>query len=544
MFFSSGVSQPMPGVPVFVPGHQGFAQHVQFAGQQMMESQGAPSHHGPQGSGGPQPGTVVGNGRGTDYKVIKELGAGCFGTVCKVQRQRDGKVLAMKFQELQSPQQRQEIQKEVDFLRKMRNPNIVSFFEDFSFQRYICIVMEFCDGGTLQKHVESRKQRGFSVLRIAGYVAQLADGLEFIHSKNVAHRDLKSENVMMTSTMQIKISDFGCGKTLPQGSNAVMTMTGGDMMIIPPEMAHRIQGVPAQGQVGPAYDMWGCGVILAEMVTLQLMRKDICKSKPLSLNKPAEDKILSDAKRNYGGKFYNLLSNLLQHNPDRRWSARQVRNEVKSFLKSEHKASDGQTLKKVAAQLGVPESQLAEAWTNFQTADTHGKGAITVGQLKALLTLLHIDVSSRALMERFDADKSGTMDFKEFATFWLQRNSSWMPTVVPGSTSGAEDAIMVQRVYGIPAGDFQKLKAAFQNYDTDRSGDVTAIGMWTVLQTAGVNMGSDFQSYLDRFASETPTHKNIGCMVHSTRVFFQTSLLGHPKSLAPSSICCTCRNTA
>jgi serine/threonine protein kinase len=365
--------------------------------------------------------------------------------------------------------------------------------------------MEFCDGGTLQKHVESRKQRGFSVLRIAGYVAQLADGLEFIHSKNVAHRDLKSENVMMTSTMQIKISDFGCGKTLPQGSNAVMTMTGGDMMIIPPEMAHRIQGVPAQGQVGPAYDMWGCGVILAEMVTLQLMRKDICKSKPLSLNKPAEDKILSDAKRNYGGKFYNLLSNLLQHNPDRRWSARQVRNEVKSFLKSEHKASDGQTLKKVAAQLGVPESQLAEAWTNFQTADTHGKGAITVGQLKALLTLLHIDVSSRALMERFDADKSGTMDFKEFATFWLQRNSSWMPTVVPGSTSGAEDAIMVQRVYGIPAGDFQKLKAAFQNYDTDRSGDVTAIGMWTVLQTAGVNMGSDFQSYLDRVGPDHNT---------------------------------------
>ena len=162
----------MPGM--FAPQPQAlpaqFTQHVQAAGQQMMEATGSPP--GPSG-GGPPPGAVVDNHRGTQYRVIAELGAGCFGTVCKVQRQSDGKVLAMKVQGLQSHAQLQEIQKEVGLLRQLRHDNVVSFFEDFGHQggggmTSACIIMEFCDGGTLQAHIESRKQQGFSDLRIAG----------------------------------------------------------------------------------------------------------------------------------------------------------------------------------------------------------------------------------------------------------------------------------------------------------------------------------------------------------------------------------------
>ena len=166
---------------------------------------------------------------------------------------------------------------------------------------------------------------------------------------------------------------------------------------------------------------------------LQVMRKDICRSKPLCLNKPAEDAILAYAQKVYGGRFHSLLTNLLQHSPARRPSAQQVRQEVRGFLRAESAsaAADPHDLRRVAQELHVPESQLAEPWTHFQTADTQRQGAITVSQLKAVLTLLHIDISPQALMDRFDADGNGTMDFKEFATFWQQRDSVWMPTITP-----------------------------------------------------------------------------------------------------------------
>ena len=153
----------------------------------------------------------------------------------------DGKVIAMKVQPQIDQRQMLEVKKEVQLLHKLRHPNIVSFFADFQFKTaratYICIAMEFCGGGTLQGHIRDRRAKGFSAFRIFGYLAQLADGLGYIHSQGVTHRDLKSENIMLTAENNLKISDFGCGKTMPEGAQAAFTMTGGDLMVIPPEFS-------------------------------------------------------------------------------------------------------------------------------------------------------------------------------------------------------------------------------------------------------------------------------------------------------------------
>ena len=70
--------------------------------------------------------------------------------------------------------------------------------------------MEYCGGGTLRKHIEDRKKKGFSVMRIGGYIQQLADGLRFIHSRNVTHRDMKSENIMMTKVRNQFFAKWSC----------------------------------------------------------------------------------------------------------------------------------------------------------------------------------------------------------------------------------------------------------------------------------------------------------------------------------------------
>eukprot|EP00667_Euglena_gracilis_P004208 EG_transcript_4230 len=440
------------------------------------------------------PGATVDNGQGVQYRIIKELGAGCFGRVCKVQRLSDGKTFAMKLQMQRDAAQVAEVRKEVGFLRRLRHQNVVSFFEDFQFRRYICIVMEFCDGGTLHKHIESRKQRGFSVLRVASYLIQLANGLEFIHGQNVTHRDLKSENVMMTSQMEIKISDFGCGKALAPGHSAELTMTGGDRMIVPPEMAHRIQGIPQHGMVGPAYDMWGLGVILSEMVTLKLMTKDICRQAPLSVNRNAEAQILQEARQAHGGRFFTILQGLLQHDPAKRMTAPGVKAAVRSIVQRESKP-DPQHLQKAALKLGVPESQLAEAWQHFVNADSGNKGNITLGELKSILTVNHIDVSARALMKQFDKESTGTMDFAEFARFWLSRNEQWMPTVLPGN-KGKDEINAIHRVHGIPPAEYLALSEAFIRMDVDQSGDITASQLWALMAEIGVKMGGDYSQFV------------------------------------------------
>ncbi len=56
----------------------------------------------------------------------------------------------------------------------------------------------------------------------------------------------------------------------------------------------RLPGIPSQGVVSPAYDMWGLGVILSEMVTLKLMVKDICKTTPLCLNRAVRAPPMTD----------------------------------------------------------------------------------------------------------------------------------------------------------------------------------------------------------------------------------------------------------
>eukprot|EP00668_Euglena_longa_P044985 GGOE01060556.1.p1 GENE.GGOE01060556.1~~GGOE01060556.1.p1 ORF type:complete len:574 (+),score=183.22 GGOE01060556.1:817-2538(+) len=452
----------------------------QLAAQQLL----AAAANAPPSHTGMKVGTEVDNGLGTKYLVLQELGVGHFGSVFKVQRINDGKVMAMKVQAHVDRRQIAEVRKEVTLLKTLRHPNIVSFTEDFNVGKFICIVMEYCAGGTLQQHIESRKRKGFSALRLLGYIKQLTDGLLFIHSHNVTHRDMKSENIMLTQESELKISDFGTGKALPEGVEGAMTFTGGDVMVVPPEFAHRAQGVPQMGMVGPKYDMWGLGCIISELLTLKLMRRDRCRHQPLALNEKAYRQLLSECKQAHGGKYHSLIQGLLEREPGRRLSALDTYQIVQEMLEesvvSPKKSAHGYT-----------EGDVSEAALMFQQADTNGDGIVDVRELRALLSVLQINASASALMRQFDAAGIGGLDFAHFSLWWDGRNTTWLPAQVADQPNPDNT---VFSIFSISPETYRKLQKEFQSYDLDQCGTVPAVVVYFIL-TNSLGVHFDWEAF-------------------------------------------------
>ena len=93
---------------------------------------------------------------------------------------------------------------------------MVQYHDSFIEKDYLCIVMDYCEKGDLQKRIKRARssRKIFQQARILDWFVQLCLGLQHIHDKKVLHRDLKTQNVFITKENRVKIGDFGISKTL------------------------------------------------------------------------------------------------------------------------------------------------------------------------------------------------------------------------------------------------------------------------------------------------------------------------------------------
>lgn len=114
--------------------------------------------------------------------------------------------------------------RELDILRKVRHPHIISAFEFIEISNGLhFIVMELCVTDLLQL-VQSAGRLPDAKAR--GLFKQITTAIKYLHEQHVAHRDLKCENVLITSDDNAKITDFSFGITFPSGSNLCTTYCG------------------------------------------------------------------------------------------------------------------------------------------------------------------------------------------------------------------------------------------------------------------------------------------------------------------------------
>ncbi len=141
-------------------------------------------------------------------------------------------------------------------LKQTRNKHIVQLYEYFETQKHILFVIGLSDGGDLLSYVRKRRQLKEDVAK--SVFKQLIEGLRYCHSKNILHRDIKLDNILLSTEGEIKICDFGVSKIIKKGEK--MSEQCGTPAYIAPEI------LLDKGYDGFACDIWSAGIVLYAML--------------------------------------------------------------------------------------------------------------------------------------------------------------------------------------------------------------------------------------------------------------------------------------
>jgi serine/threonine protein kinase/tetratricopeptide (TPR) repeat protein len=197
------------------------------------------------------------------YKVLEKLGEGGMGVVYKAQDIKLDRIVALKFlpQHLTSDSvEKERFVHEAKAASALNYTNITTIHEIDEFGGQMFIVMEYCEGKTLKQIIEKET---LSVRKVLDIGIQICEGLVVAHEKGIVHRDIKSDNIMVTPRGQVKIMDFGLAKLKGATRLTQTRSTLGTAAYMSPEQA--------QGEeVDQRSDIFSFGVVLYELLTGQL----------------------------------------------------------------------------------------------------------------------------------------------------------------------------------------------------------------------------------------------------------------------------------
>jgi serine/threonine protein kinase len=200
------------------------------------------------------------------YKILEKLGEGGMGVVYKVQDTKLDRLLALKFL---PPHLTVKDTDKARFIQEAKaasaiNHNNVCIIHDIQEdgdQQFI--VMEYVEGTTLRAAVGTSNPATLKIKDLIDYALQIAAALEAAHEEGIVHRDIKSENIMISKKNQIKVMDFGLAKLKGSLKLTKTSSTVGTLAYMAPE---QIEGKPTDARS----DIFSFGVVLYEMLTGQL----------------------------------------------------------------------------------------------------------------------------------------------------------------------------------------------------------------------------------------------------------------------------------
>ena len=219
-------------------------------------------------------GTVLGS-----YEIVEAVGEGGMARIYKgyhaeLKRYAAIKVVNWGLQE--DPEFTERFRREAQAIASLRHPNIVQIFDFGQYHGGYFMAMEFIDGTDLARHLHQmgKDQTLLSETEITTIMKDVAAALDYAHSRDVIHRDVKPSNIMINSEGQSILTDFGLVMLPSQKSQATIGNTFGTPHYVAPE-----QAISSAAAV-TASDIYSLGVVLYEMVTGQLPFDD---ESPLSV---------------------------------------------------------------------------------------------------------------------------------------------------------------------------------------------------------------------------------------------------------------------
>ncbi len=203
----------------------------------------------------------------SDYEIDAEIGSGGMGVVYKARHLRLGRTVALKM--IRSPvasgEQLARLQQEAETVARLEHPQIVSIYEIGTWQGCPFLSLEYVDGGSLSEKLGGKPLPADEAVMLAEKIAR---GVQFAHENGVIHRDLKPANILLSSTGEPKITDFGLAKQLQTvaGEQAFELTQTGAVLGTPCYMAPEQAGGHRRA-IGPAADVYAVGAVLYEMLT-------------------------------------------------------------------------------------------------------------------------------------------------------------------------------------------------------------------------------------------------------------------------------------
>ncbi|XP_029611103.1 MAP/microtubule affinity-regulating kinase 3 isoform X4 [Salmo trutta] len=299
-----------------------------------------------------------------NYRLLKTIGKGNFAKVKLARHILTGREVAIKIIDKTqlNPTSLQKLFREVRIMKILNHPNIVKLFEVIETEKTLYLVMEYASGGEvfdyLVAHGRMKEKEARAKFR------QIVSAVQYCHQKNIVHRDLKAENLLLDADMNIKIADFGFSNEFTMGSK-LDTFCGS-----PPYAAPELfQGKKYDG---PEVDVWSLGVILYTLVSgslpfdgqnLKELRERVLRGKyriPFYMSTDCE----------------NLLKRFLVLNPSKRGTLEQImkdrwinagleENELKPFMEPEQDITDQKRID-IMVEMGYTQEEVTESLTRMK----------------------------------------------------------------------------------------------------------------------------------------------------------------------------------
>ncbi|KAJ6480655.1 kinase-like domain-containing protein [Mycena vulgaris] len=200
---------------------------------------------------------------GAYYYILQTLGEGEFGKVKLGLHSKYGEEVAVKLirrETADNEGKMAKIAREIEILDMLKHPNIVRLYDVIETDKYIGIILEYASGGELFDHILAH--RYLRERDAAKLFSQLISGIWYMHQKNIVHRDLKLENLLLDRHRNLIITDFGFANHFNRSRNDLMETMCGSPCYAAPELVNS-DGL----YVGTAADIWSCGVILYAMLS-------------------------------------------------------------------------------------------------------------------------------------------------------------------------------------------------------------------------------------------------------------------------------------
>ena len=196
------------------------------------------------------------NGKLDDYLITKELGKGSYAVVKLAVHKITRNKYAIKIyskQTLIDPQKRNTVKNEINILKQIDNENVMKLYEVIDTPSNLYLVLEYINGVNLLEILKNEKNHYIKEQRAKKLFSQIVKGISYCHKKNIFHRDIKLENILVLKDDTIKIIDFGFG--IKCNRDTLQKLFCGTPSYMAPEIVKKEKYIACYS------DIWSLGVL-------------------------------------------------------------------------------------------------------------------------------------------------------------------------------------------------------------------------------------------------------------------------------------------